>query len=254
MLLNWNQQPTAVLVAILLVPYLVFPWFLVVMVIGVDAVSGSRLESLTDGILSRPVTRHEYLLGSWLARVSLVLGIYVLTTVPAIVLVSLAKRGVADNAVTLYGILAALAVVALVLALQVSLGFLFGTLLRRPLAAIVVLLFLWYPVNAILDTFSLEEFSPISLSHALPTLLRQPWRAGEKSAAPTDLDLEAVAREMDHFLHAFGGEEPPPPRSTKFFERARRDEFSLLRVILGYGLPTLVSVGLATLSFCRRDL
>lgn len=253
---NWGQLQSAPLVAVLLFPYLVFPWFLIVMVLGVDPVSGTRVESLRDGILSRPVTRYEYLLASWLARVVVVLAGYLAVVAPAVALVTLARRPVADDRVTLYGTLAALAVVGLVLTFQVSLGFLFGTLLRRPLLAIVVLLLLWYPVNMILHTFSLEEFSPISLSQSLPTLLRQPWSEKEgASRATADLDLEEMARQTAQFMSVFGGPaDQDPARKPGFFERNNYDDFSLLRVILGYAIPTLASVALAMLSFCLRDL
>jgi len=70
---NWTQFQDAPLIASLLFPYLVFPWFLVVVVLGVSPVSGSRAEALADGILSRPVGRCEYLLATWLARVVVVL-------------------------------------------------------------------------------------------------------------------------------------------------------------------------------------
>jgi ABC-type transport system involved in multi-copper enzyme maturation permease subunit len=254
MLPNWQQMPTATLMAMLLFPYLVFPWFLVVMVLGLDPVSGARVEALRDGILSRPITRYQYLLSAWAARVVVVLGVYVVVMAPALALLGLAHRHAPKDAVTLYGILAALCVVGLVLVLQVSLGFLFGTLLRRPLPAIVVLLFLWYPMNLILHTFALEEFSPISLSQALPALLRQPWSGRNVEAQEVELDIDAMTRQTAEFLSVFGDQSERPPRQPGFFERANRDEFSLLRVTLGYGLPTLVAVGLAAICFCRRDL
>lgn len=252
---NWAQMQTAPLVAVLLFPYLVFPWFLVVMVLGVEPVSGSRIETLVDGILSRPVTRYEYLLAAWGARVLVVLAGYLVVLGPAISLVMLANRPVPEDTVTVYGILAALGVVGLVLVFQVSLSFLFGTLLRRPLLAIVILLFLWYPANLILHTFSLEEFSPISLSQSLPTLLRQPWREGQTLTKTPDLELETLARQTERFLSVFGGpSEPIVQRKPGFYEQNNYDDFSLLRVLLGYGVPTLAAVGLATLCFSVRDL
>jgi hypothetical protein len=66
---------------VLLFPYLVFPWFLVVMVLGISPVTGSRLDSLSDGILSRPITRYEYLLAAWAARVTAVLAVYLVLKV-----------------------------------------------------------------------------------------------------------------------------------------------------------------------------
>ena len=254
---NWTQFRDGTLIASFLFPYLVFPWFFVVVVLGVGPVSGSRSETLADGILSRPVSRCEYLLATWSARVVLVLGIYLVVTVPAVVLVMLAKRRVPDDTVTLYGIVTALSVVGLVLTFLVSLGFLMGTLLRKPLLAVVVLVFIWYPIGLILSVFSLEEFSPISLSRAISTQLRQSWREPEinpdsKTDAQGD---DGVTDQMSHFFSVFSGVQPKPQAANPdFFEGGKFEDFSLLRVILGYGLPTLASVLLAVLCFYWRDL
>jgi ABC-type transport system involved in multi-copper enzyme maturation permease subunit len=254
---NWPKFQDAPLIASLLFPYLVFPWFFVVVVLGVSPVSGARAEVLADGILSRPVSRCEYLLAAWLARVLLVLGVYLVVTVPAIALVTLARRPVPEDAVTLFGIVSALGVVGLVLTFLVSLGFLAGTLLRKPLLAAVVLVFVWYPIGVVLNAFSLEEFSPISLSRAMTTQLRQPWRATDASSKgkASAQDMEALARQMDHFLSVFSnGQSRPAAAKPDFFESGGFRDFSLLRVIVGYGVPTLLAVALALVFFQRRDL
>ncbi len=172
MLSNWEQMPDAPLIAVILIPYLVFPWPFVVIILSVTPVSDARTDTLADGILSRPVTRHGYLLAIWAARLIAVLGVYLVGTVPAIAMLTLAQRPAPQDYVTLYGIITSLFVVGLVLSLIVSLGFLAGTLLRKPLLAVVVLVFVWYPVNLVLSAFSLEEFSPISLSRAIPIQLQ----------------------------------------------------------------------------------
>jgi hypothetical protein len=250
LLSKWSVWQSALLTTSLLVPYLVFPWFFVVMVLGVEPVAGARVEALVDGILSRPVTRWEYLLASWAARVVVVLGVYLVVVVPASALVCLARRHVPDDSITLYGYLATLGLVGLVLVFQVSLALLAGTFLGRPMLAMVILVSVWYPVHMILDTFALEEFSPISLCHALPTLLRQPWQAD--SARPSQFDLDTVAEQITSMLG--GVSDTPSQHRAKFFERTRQDEFSLFRVGLGYGVPTLVAVGLALLHFTWKDL
>ncbi len=258
---NWGHFQTAPLVGSLLFPYLVFPWFLVVIVLGIMPVSGARAEALADGFLSRPVNRHEYLLATWLARVSLVLGVYLIVVVPAIVLVVMADRPAKADPVTLYGLVAAVGVVGLVLTFLVSLGFLLGTLLRKPLLAVVVLVFVWFPINLVLNVFALEEFSPISLNQAIPTLVRQPWRATEADSpnASSQAELEALSRQAANFMNVLSGAAqqpagPPSDQSPAFFERNEFDDFSLVRVMLGYGVPTLLAVGLATLCFCVRDV
>jgi len=254
---NWPRFQDAPLIASLLFPYLVFPWFFVVVVLGVSPVSGSQAEALADGILSRPVSRCEYLLAAWLARVVLVLSVYLVVVVPAIALVALAKRPVPQDTVTVYGIVTALGVVGLVLTFLVSLGFLMGTLLRKPLLAVVVLIFVWYPISLILSVFSLEEFSPISLSRAMSTQLRQSWR--ETDVDPKDTanaqNMDAFTRQMSNFFSVLSGA-PSKPKASKpdFFEGEKFDDFSLLRVTLGYALPTLAAVILATLCFYLRDL
>ena len=256
-LANWSQFQDAPLIASLLFPYLVFPWFFVVVVLGVGPVSGSQAEALADGILSRPVSRSGYLIAAWFARVVLVWSAYLVVVVPVIALVTLAKRPIPEDTVTVYGVATALFVVGLVLTFLVSLGFLMGTLLRKPLLAVVVLIFVWYPISVILSVFSLEEFSPISLCQALPTQLRQPWREVEGSAkvnTTNKLDMNAFSS-LSNFFSVLSPTKPQPKvAKPDFFESKKFANFSLLRVTLGYGLPTLVAVILATLSFYWRDL
>ena len=255
---NWANFQDGTLIASLLFPYLVFPWFFVVVVLGVSPVSGSRTEALADGILSRPVSRSGYLLATWSARVVLVLSVYLVVIVPAIMLIMLAKRPPElEDTVTIYGIVTSLAVVGLVLTFLVSLGFLTGTLLRKPLLAVVVLIFIWYPIGLILSVFSLEEFSPISLNRAISTQLRQSWRATDAEAKGNVRaeDADAFTDQVSNFFSVLSGVKPEPKAAKPdFFEGQKFDDFSLLRVTLGYGLPTLISVFLATLCFYWRDL
>jgi hypothetical protein len=197
---NWERFQTAPLIALLLFPYLIFPWSLVVMVLSVSPVSGARADATADGILSRPVTRYAYLLAAWAARVVLVLGVFLTVMVPAIAVAALPERSPAEDTVTLYGIAASVTVVALVLTFLVSIGFFLGTLLRNTL---LVLVFLWFPVNLLFNMFSLEELSPISLTQALPTLLRQPWREVERDEPAPDMDM--AFRDAVRFFSTLGG-------------------------------------------------
>ena len=254
---NWSNFRDGTLIASLLFPYLVFPWFFVVVVLGVTPVSGSRTETLADGILSRPVSRFEYLLATWSARVVLVLSVYLAVIVPAIVLVMLAKRPVPEDTVTVYGIVTALFVVGLVLTFLVSLGFLTGTLLRKPLLAVVVLIFVWYPIGLILSVFSLEEFSPISLNRAISTQLRHSWRETDAEAKDNAnvQDADAFTDQVSNFFSVFSDVQPKPKaNNADFFEGEKFEDFSLFRVTLGYGLPTIAALVLASLCFYWRDM
>jgi ABC-type transport system involved in multi-copper enzyme maturation permease subunit len=249
---SWGNLPTASVIAAMLFPYLVFPWSLVVMVLSVNPVAGARADAIADGILSRPVTRYEYLLASWSSRVLMVLGVYLLVMIPSITIVGFADRPVADDTVTMYGAVSALGVVGLVLTFLVSMGFFLGTLLRNQLLAIVVLAFLWFPVNLVLNMFSLEEFSPISLNQALPTLLRQ--GGTEVAADSPEAGFRETARQAAEFLSSFSGQSSEPAEPPGFFEREGFEDISLGRVILGYGIPTLSAIVLAMITFCMRDL
>jgi hypothetical protein len=254
----WPVVTTPRVIAWLLFPYLILPWFVVVMLLGISPVTGARLDSLADGILSRPITRYEYLLGAWLARVLLVVGLFLEVLVPAVLLVVFAERPVADDAVTVYGVVGALGSVALVLTWLVSLGFLTGTLVRQPLLAAALLFFAWLVITLSLHSFSLEEFSPISLNQALPTLLRTPWtkaESGASSQARTE-DVEALEQLGNQFTSILTGRAPPPrrPQQESFLDKGDYHDFALWRVLLGYGLPTVLAVWLSMLWFSRRDL
>jgi len=251
---NWTWMPAPVVTAVVLFPYLVFPWFLVVIVLSIEPVAGGRVEALIDGILSRPVTRYEYLLASWMARVLVVLGGYLTVVVPVLLLICFARRSAPAGMITLWGVLISLGLVGLVLVFQVSLGVCVGTIVRRPLLSVLLLLFVWGPVNAILDHFSLEQFSPISLDRALPTLLRRPWQPGAEEG-PQAPNLSELARQTTDMLNMFAGptERKPEPRRG-FFERKNFDDVALWEVFLGYGIPTLVCLGLAMFVFSYRDL
>jgi len=254
---NWAKLTAAPLIASLMFPYLVFPWFFVVIMLGVTPVSGDRAETLADGILSRPVTRHGYLMATWLARIVTVWSGFLVVTVPAAVTIMLARRPVAEDPVTVYGVLTSLGLVGLVLSLIVSLGFLAGTVLRKPLLAAVVLIFVWYPVNFVLSVFSLEEYSPISLSQAITTQLRQSWNQteGDPRTVASQQDFEAITRQASHFLSVLSGtENPAPAPKASFFDPGEFEDFSVLRVGLGYAVPMVMAVLLAIFCFYWRDL
>jgi ABC-type transport system involved in multi-copper enzyme maturation permease subunit len=255
---SWATVPTVILIAAMLSPYLIFPWFIPVMILGISPVTGSRLDALADGILSRPITRHEYLGACWAARVIIVLAVYLVVMAPAAALAALAQRPTAPDPVTLYGMVSALCLVGLVLTFLVTLGFLAGTYMRGPLVAAVVLIFGWFAINLFLHNFALEAFSSVSLNQALPTVLRKPWRTENAVAeqAVRQEDLETLSRTGDAFLSVLSGKRPAPaPKPpAPFFEKGHYEDFALWRVLLGYGVPTLLAFGLAAWCFSRRDL
>ena len=116
-----------------------------------------------------------------------------------------------------------------------------------------MLVFLWFPVNLLLHTFSLEEFSPISLTQALPTVLRQPWR--ETDVAELGADPEVALEDTLRFFSSLGsGTGLAASRDDDFFDAEDFTDVSLRRILLGYGTPLVLSISIATLCFCLRDL
>jgi len=211
---SFAASSTANLIGGLVLPFLVFPWFFIVMVLGIGPTSNAQTEALADGILSRPVTRYEYLLAVWCSRVGVVLGVYLLTVIPSVLIITAADRNVPDDGATKYGICAALGIVALVLTFQVSLAFLTGTVLRKPLLSIVLLLAFWYPVNGVLAFMQQEEFSPIYLSRMIPVLMLQQWGEEDESLSDEEIDATESSRSETPStgspgVDPLGGEDPP---------------------------------------------
>jgi len=256
---NWTASTTPILVSAILFPYLVLPWPLVVMILSVSPVSGARAEMIADGFLSRPITRYEYVLATFVARAAVVLAIYLVVVVPATAISALARRPVMEEPIGFYGAACAIGVVGLVQIFLVAMGFFLGTITRSQWLALAVLLVLWFPVNLILNTFALEEFSPISLSRAMPELLRQTWSAAEKEPDETRVDLSELARGASSLLSLFGGPEAggearEPAQEKGYFETDEFRDTRVGRIVAGYGIPTVIAVLLATVAFCLRDL
>ena len=63
-----------------------------------------------------------------------------------------------------------------------------------------------------------------------------------------------MADQAARFLSVLsGGPAPAPSSDPKFFTQGDYQDFSLGRVVFGYGVPTLAALGLALLAFCWRD-
>lgn len=253
---GWQFLTQPVMVASLVFPFLVFPWFVVVIVLGTNAVGPNQLETAADGILSRPITRLEYLAGAWLARAITVLMVFIFSVVPAALITGLADRPVAEDPVTTYGAIVGLGVPMLVLLGVLSLGFLMGVLLRNAWLALLVVLFIWYPINMVLTTFRLAEISPISLNQALPTLLRKTWRDTADQEKINPLEAAILQKQADQFIQALTGRPARrPSRTPDFFEHdLDYQNVRPWRIVLSYTVPMFVFFGLSYVCFWRRDL
>jgi len=252
----WRILPDAILISSLVFPFLVFPWFVVIITLGAAAVGGARLETVADGILSRPITRLEFVFSSWLARAITVLAVFLLAVLPTTLIGVYADRPAPQDQVTLDGVLIAFLVVVVVLWSILSLGFLLGVLFRSGWIAVLLALFVWYPINGLLATFQLEEVSPISLNQGIPVILRQHWFLEEPKTETQKLpDFLALQKQFEEFMRSFTGTPEPPRRHRGFFEDLESyQDISPVRVFLSYGLTLVALVFGGYLLFYWRDL
>lgn len=252
---GWRVLPLPVMIASLAFPFLVFPWFVVIVILGTNAVVASRMDSVADGILSRPITRLEFLVAAWLARAITVLAVFVLAVVPAALVAGLADRPVESDPVATYGVFVASLVVGLVLLGVLSLGFFAGVLLRNSWLALLVVLFVWYPANLLFTTFRLEELSPVSLNQALPTLMRKTWETAKTESDIRPMDLIVLQQQADQFIQSLTGRPRRPAREPAFFEHdLEYQDIRPWRVVLSYAIPIVVFLGLSYVCFYFRDL
>lgn len=259
-MVGWAVLPDAILISVLLAAFLVFPWFLVIIVLGVNASTAGRLDAAADGILSRPIKRWEFLTGIWAARLLAVWAVSLAVLVPAVIAVVAGDRPevVETQPVTLFGLTAALAIVLVVLAFLVTVGVWLGTLFKNAWLAMVVLLFVWYPINAILMTFHLAQFSPVSLDQAMPSIVRKSWAKAEESNVEAAGPLQAeMQRQAEEFIRSLTGTARPEPRTREpgFYRHSDKyEDLSVAKVILSYGGLTILFWGVTMLVFYFRDL
>ncbi len=249
----WQVLPNTLLLATLLFPFLVFPWFIVIITLGATAVGSARVEILADGVLSRPITRLEFIVGSWLARAVTVLAVFLGAFVPLALIGLYADRPVLAETVTTDGVIVTCILVSLVLLALLSLGFFLGTILRNGWIALLVAFFVWYPINVLLSTFRVEEFSPISLNQGAPVVLRKSWfLPGEKKE---QLDVVKLQQQFADLIRGFMAPLQPERRQRGFFREVEQHEnIKPLRVSLSYGLATVLFTCLAYTIFFRQDL
>lgn len=151
-------------------------WSTFVIAISAGAVS-SQAGVLADGILSKAVTRYDYLLAKLSAHLLAVWSIYLLVVLPAAYL--LTRYAVADD-LSARGAAWALLVVGAILFLLTALGVAFSTLFNRTLVAVVVLWLLWYAASTIFALLEVEYLSPLTVVEGLPAVIQGDYVAGDQ--------------------------------------------------------------------------
>lgn len=141
-------------------------WSTVVIVFSSGAIS-SESGVVADSILSKSVRRSEYILAKLLARVSVVLSLFLLSTVPVTYIITQNAAGQVDAG----GIIWAFVLVGLMLTLLTTLAIASSTLFNRTLVAVVVIWFVWYTAGAITSLLNATYLSPLAIVDSLPQLI-----------------------------------------------------------------------------------
>jgi ABC-2 type transport system permease protein len=136
-------------------------------IINTSGAVSSEAGVVADSILSKAVTRYDYILAKMAGRLVTVVGLYLVITLPAAYLVSRYGQGSLDTGGTAW----AITLIGMTLALLTTLSVAFSTLFNRTLVALIVVWFLWYSAAGIAALFQVNDVSPLHIVDSLPDLL-----------------------------------------------------------------------------------
>ncbi len=169
-----GEEPAAEALAGLLATFPLI-WSTFAIIVSSGAIS-SEAGVVADSILSKAVTRYEYVLAKFSARLLTVLGLYLLVVSPPVYIISRNSTEALDRAGTAWGVL----LVGMTLVLLVSLTVTLSALFNRTLVAVVVAWFSWYVAGAIFALLGLDYLAPLLLVDRLPAMLRGDYVASEQ--------------------------------------------------------------------------
>jgi hypothetical protein len=150
-------------------------WSVIIIGLTSSAVS-SEAGEFADSIMSKSVTRFDYLFAKFSSRI-----IYVLTVFGAItfVLTGLSIELVKTSNYQAYGLVYSILLVALALVMLATLGVALSTLAPNTIIAIVGLLVIWYFMTFFFPSLQLGVLSPSTLSNVLPSNIQGIWNSNE---------------------------------------------------------------------------
>ncbi len=140
---------------------------LAVAILSAAAISGES-GIVADSILSRSVTRTEYMAAKIISRLGFTAAIYVVVTLPFAYLV---VRYASDDA-TLGGVIAGLMMVGVLLIFLAALGITMSTLLTNVLVAVLTVLVTVVLSGAVLQFLGLDWMSTTAVVEGLPETFR----------------------------------------------------------------------------------
>ncbi|HVB12186.1 MAG TPA: hypothetical protein VNE86_03565 [Nitrososphaerales archaeon] len=145
-------------------------WSLIMIGMTASAVSSESGE-FADSVMSKSVTRFDYLFAKFSSRIIYVLAMYGAISA---VIVGL-TLGIVKNDYQIYGLISSLLLVALALIVLTTMGVAFSTFSPNTIIAIVSLLVVWYAMMFFFPLVKLEFLSPANLITLLPGIIRGNW-------------------------------------------------------------------------------
>jgi ABC-type transport system involved in multi-copper enzyme maturation permease subunit len=149
-----------------LLRWCVFGSITLIIVLTAGCISSER-GTLADSVLSRGISRYQYFLGKWHARLATVLGTYLAMGLTALI----ASFFLLHEDLTFTGGLVALVTVAAVLATVISFGVTTSAVFSNTLVGIAVLWITVYGVGFALSLVPGHYFTPYRVLNSLPQIL-----------------------------------------------------------------------------------
>ncbi len=162
-------------------------WSTFVIVVSGGAIS-SEAGVVADSILSKAVTRYEYILAKMTSRLITVLGLYLVVVLPSAYII---PRYSQDD-LTGTGVAWAVLLMGMILVLLTNLSVTFSALFNRTLVAVVVVWLLWYAASAIFTLLEVEYLSPMQIIESLPAVLRGDYAVADQQRILAGFGLPAV--------------------------------------------------------------
>jgi ABC-2 type transport system permease protein len=150
-----------------------FTWIIwgsvtLIILLTASTICGER-GNLADSVLSRGISRSSYYLGKWHARLLVVLTTFLFLAGGAITAATMLLDG---SALSVYGCLVAVGVVAALLVMIVSCGVMVSALANSPMVAITVVWMALYGIGFLLSFLPTQYPSPDRAIRALPMVLK----------------------------------------------------------------------------------
>ncbi len=166
-------------------------WSLIIIGLTASAVS-SEAGEFADSIMSKSVTRFDYLFAKFSARIVYVLSVF---GIVALVLVGLSVRLIKVD-FTIYGLIFSTSLIVLALVTLTILGVAISAVAPNTIIAIISLLVIWYFMTFLFPPIQLGFLSPSNLAAGLPLDLKGVWSTNEWQTVVSFASISVVATSL----------------------------------------------------------